>query len=135
MSDAEKHKYTMGNAEKGGVPARIGKEDGVQDDVSLSEAGSHTCVPPPCPPSRSPCPSSFLKRGRSTENVPFPVFEKSFRRSARQKRDSKLKLMVPGSGALEVGEKQDTESAHGDSRTLSCRAPGSPADALDGFCL
>ena len=70
MSDAEKHKYTMGNAEKGGVPARIGKEDGVQDDVSLSEAGSHTCVPPPCPPSRSPCPSSFLKRGRSTENVP-----------------------------------------------------------------
>ena len=71
MSDAEKHKYTMGNAEKGGVPARIGKEDGVQDDVSLSEAGSHTCVPPPCPPSRSPCPSSFLKRGRSTENVPF----------------------------------------------------------------
>ena len=60
--------------------------------------------------------------------------EKSFRRSARQKRDSKLKLMVPGSGALEVGEKQDTESAHGDSRTLSCRAPGSPADALDGFC-
>ena len=41
MSDAEKHKYTMGNAEKGGVPARIGKEDGVQDDVSLSEAGSH----------------------------------------------------------------------------------------------
>ena len=74
MSDAEKHKYTMGNAEKGGVPARIGKEDGVQDDVSLSEAGSHTCVPPPCPPSRSPCPSSFLKRGRSTENVPRLAF-------------------------------------------------------------
>ena len=87
MSDAEKHKYTMGNAEKGGVPARIGKEDGVQDDVSLSEAGSHTCVPPPCPPSRSPCPSSFLKRGRSTENVPF-----SKKRGKRQENQAGCEL-------------------------------------------